>query len=257
MLKNLNKSTKIILICIIILYLFFIVVDLNFQNTGSKYSTLAKYIGVLLCFTLTIMIGTKGHDVIDTKLLQSAFLFTAFADYCLLISNEFIVGVLIFCIVQIIYIFRFTRHLISRGKIFICILSVYTVFALVVFTIYKIYGFDLKLSLICLLYACLIIASLITAIRTLSSGFFPFYASMMICIGMILFFMCDVNVFLFNILELSGGYFAGICGFLIWLFYLPAQVLLSLSGYKYINKKDLTIVNHTNNTVDNANNHTV
>lgn len=236
MLKNLNKSTKIILVCIIFLYLFFLVIDLNLQNTGNEYSIAAKYLGILLCFTITIMIGTKGHDTIDTRLLQSAFLFTVCADYCLLISNKFIVGVSIFCIVQIIYIFRFTRHLISRSKIFISILIIYILLCLIVFTFHKAYNFDLKLSLLCLLYGCLITTSLITAIRTFKAKFFPLYASVMISTGMVLFFMCDVNVLLFNILEQSGSYFAGVCGFLIWLFYLPGQVMLALSGYKHINR---------------------
>jgi hypothetical protein len=237
MLKSLNQGSKIILGCIIFLYLLFLTLDYSFQNTGNKYSIAAKYLSILLCFILTIMIGVKGHNKLDTRLLQLALFFTASADYCLLFSNKFIPGVLLFCIVQIIYIFRFTRDLLSRTRIFISILIMYIFLSFIVIVVYKAYGFDLKLSLICLFYGCLITTSIITGIRTLKTNYFPLTASIMICVGMILFFMCDVNVLLFNILEKNGSYIASICGFLMWLFYLPGQVMLALSGYKHINKK--------------------
>ena len=232
MLKKLDKKTKIIFIIILFLYFFFIYLDYSLQNTGYKYSIVAKYLSILLCFIMTIMIGKNGHDIVDTRLLQSGFFLTACADYCLLLSNKFIVGVIIFCIVQTIYIFRYTRDLTSRSKIFWAISIIYIILSITLLTVFNTQNFDLRLSLICLFYGCLIIVSLITAVRTLKANYFPLYSSVMICIGMILFLMCDINVVLFNIFEENGNYAARMCGFLIWVFYLPAQVLLALSGYK-------------------------
>jgi len=233
MLRKLNKKTIFIFMLILFLYLFFIALDYSLQNTGSKYSIAAKYFSILLCFIMTIMIGRNGHDIVDTRLLQSAFFFTACADYCLLLSNKFMVGVLIFCIVQIIYIFRYTRDLKSRSKIFLAVLIIYILLSIIALSALNTQSLDLRLSLICLFYGCLIITSLITAVRTLKTNYFPLCSSVMICIGMILFLLCDINVALFNIFQENGSYTARICGLLIWVFYLPAQVMLALSGYKH------------------------
>lgn len=230
MLKNLNKRTKIIMVFILFCYL--LIIAFSLQNTGSKYSIAVKYTSILLCFIITIMIGNDGHDKIDTRMLQSALFFTACADFCLVVSNRFIAGVLIFCIVQIIYIFRFTRDLKSRTKIFSRMLIIYILLSIIVFTFYKVGKFDLRLILICLFYACLVTTSLITGIRTLKTNYFPLYSSVLISIGMTLFFMCDINVALVTFLKKDGSYIAIISGFLIWIFYVPAQVMLALSGYK-------------------------
>lgn len=51
--------------------------------------------------------------------------------------------------------------------------------------------------------------------------------------------MCDVNVALYNIIgfiSLTGKFINllyDISSISMWLFYLPSQVLLSLSGYKF------------------------
>jgi hypothetical protein len=236
MFKYINRKINIILALILFCYLYFLAADISNNCTGSNYSIAAKYLGLLLCFIITIIIGRNGHDLVDTRMLQSGLFLTACADYCLLISNKYILGVLIFCIVQIIYVFRYTRDLKSKAKIFSAILIIYVVLSITIFTTIKTGSFDLRLTLICLFYGCLITMSLITGIRTLKTNYFPLYSSIMISIGMILFFMCDVNVALFNILQSSGSYFAYISGFLMWMFYLPAQVLLALSGYKHNDK---------------------
>ena len=236
MLKSLNKRTKIILVFILFCYILIFVNDFSLQNTGNKYLIVVKYSSILLCFILTIMIGKNGHDILDTRMVQSGLFFTACADYCLVVSNKFILGVVIFCIVQIIYIFRFTRDLKSRTKIFSTVLIIYIILFITAFTAYKVVKFDLRLILICIFYGCLITTSLITGIRTLKTNYFPLYSSVLISIGMILFFMCDINVALFNILQKSGSYFANIPRFLIWIFYLPAQVMLALSGYNHRKK---------------------
>jgi len=186
------------------------------------------------------MIENDGHDKRNTLMLQSGLFFTACADYCLIVSNRFIAGVLIFCIVQMIYIFRFTQDLKSRTKIFSTMLIIYMVLSIIVFTFYKVGKFDLRLILICLFYACLVTRSLITGIRTLKTNYFPLFSSVLISIGMTLFFMCDINVALFTFLKKGDSYIAIISGFLIWIFYLPAQVMLALSGYK---NRDMIINN--------------
>jgi hypothetical protein len=61
----------------------------------------------------------------------------------------------------------------------------------------------------------------------------------MVALGMFLFLACDINVALFNITKFVPPtneiifklqYTAFV---LIWFFYLPSQILLSMSGYSY------------------------
>lgn len=54
----------------------------------------------------------------------------------------------------------------------------------------------------------------------------------MVIWGMILFALCDINVALTRIKSLNEISFS-----LIWIFYLPSQVLLSLSGYKFLHSE--------------------
>lgn len=55
----------------------------------------------------------------------------------------------------------------------------------------------------------------------------------MILIGMILFLLGDINVAMSYISKEISVSLGNNFSLLIWVFYLPSQALLSLSGYKY------------------------
>jgi len=82
-----------------------------------------------------------------------------------------------------------------------------------------------------LFYGICLLNSVIKAAKAYRDRLFPKPNGHMILIGMVLFLLCDINVALYNILN--EGLFYNISSISMWLFYLPSQVLLSLSGYKY------------------------
>lgn len=67
----------------------------------------------------------------------------------------------------------------------------------------------------------------------------------MIAIGMVLFLFCDINVLLYNLMGMisSSSEFIkqlyNISSVSMWLFYLPSQILLSLSGYNFSTNRKL------------------
>ena len=108
---------KLILCLEVIIYISFIYLDFT-TKYKSVYSTSLKYIGILLCLTLSFLIGNRGHDKEDTKLLQTAFCFTAAADLCLVILGYYTMGIFLFCFVQTTYIIRHRRSVDKKNKLY-------------------------------------------------------------------------------------------------------------------------------------------
>lgn len=236
--KDINiHITKIIVLLEIIMYCSFIYLDFITKYT-SKYSTTLKYIGILLCLILSFIIGNRGHDKEDVRLLQIAFCFTASADLCLVILKYHILGIILFCFVQMTYIVRHNRGTGTGFRLSIIILSIIIVFLLELIINnfnFGVNGIDKKLIMIGSIYSILLCCSVFTAWRTFSGKLYPKYSCYFISMGMTLFFLCDINVGVSGVISdifINGINIGAVSRFLVWIFYLPSQVLLALSGYK-------------------------
>ena len=87
---------RIFLPLVCLLYACFLVLDL----TALADSTWIKYVSILLCFSAALL----NHSCQDGRLVVLALLFTAAADWFLLVQNRnYLFGVSLFCIVQFIY----------------------------------------------------------------------------------------------------------------------------------------------------------
>lgn len=219
-----SKIIRFILIIVLIIYMTYISVELlNLKiNLSMK---IIKYISILLCFLITLLLEGNEINKLDMRLLQLGMLLTTIADLFLVILDYHNPGVITFSIVQIIYIFRYTQGKFMNIvkpliKIFIIITSIYILINRYIFTV------DLTI-LLGLFYSICILISLSKSIEAGRKGKYPNLNKNMIIWGMILFVLCDINVALTRI-EI----FKEITSSLIWVFYLPSQVLLSLSGYK-------------------------
>lgn len=232
---------KLILCLELIIYISFIYLDFT-AKYKSVYSTSLKYIGILLCLTLSFLIGNRGYDKEDTKLLQTAFCFTVAADLCLVILSYYTMGIFLFCFVQITYIIRHRRGVDKKNK-FYKIIGFIVLFAFgskMVIGNLKILNLGMnhiKENTIAIgaIYAVLLCYSLYTAFKTFQGKVYTLYSCFFICIGMTLFFLCDINVGISGIVNnvfLFGIDVESVSRFLVWIFYLPSQILLALSGYK-------------------------
>ena len=222
-----------ILAALFILYISFLYMDFNNLYNTDKL----KYISILLCFILSLM--TIGHEIniTDTSLLQLGLLLTTLADLHLLLLENYILGVAIFCFVQIIYSIRYTPT-----KIRSTIIGLLIAFEVIVI-LYIVLGFFIKdldfLFVVAFTYSICLTTSVTRSFKACRGKFYPSPNRYMIALGMFLFLLCDINVGLTNALKMvtlhsplsESIYNTSV--FLIWFFYLPSQALLAMSGYDF------------------------
>ena len=189
------------------------------------------YIG--LCFFISILSFSRCLSKRDYVWLITAMLFTLISDYSLLISNNETLGVATFCLVHVSYLLRFHNQPHLKEKLIL--LST-------IFLASLIFG-ELKLSFV-FLYAALLFLSLSSAYRVYKLKTYPPFNRKLIFCGMILFFLCDFCVFLYQLQNYLQNFHFNIeivssfAVLFIWVFYTPAQLLLSISGYRYNTIKD-------------------
>lgn len=204
--------------------LFIFYVYLDFSGGNALISDACKFISVLLCFLLSLLIGGNSLNSKDKLLLQAGLGVTVTADLFLLLLDREAPGVLLFCIVQIIYCIRYE-------------LRRFGIVMLAVFLIYvPIFGLH-NIMLNAVFYSVCLLTSVFAGFRVFKYKLFPAINGRMVFAGMVLFLLCDICVGLYNL-----PYYMPVSDFLlnatsisvklIWIFYLNSQVLLALSGYR-------------------------
>lgn len=229
-------------IIVILIYIIFLYIDVITKSLGNVHSIYLKYSVILLCLIITLLIGSDGHNKRDTFLLQLARFLTLIADYHLLLKDNYELGIFFFCLVQVTYIIRHSLmgYKSYRSIVFIIIaLGLALIISLNIKTEYT----NRRLIVFALVYAAFLLTSVYSACSLLRRGKYTQEASVLIALGMVLFFFCDLNVGLHTILGMSSlrtmisprtSFFAG---YLVWLFYAPSQMFLTWSGFK--NLKDI------------------
>ena len=226
----LNKIIiNISLITFVILYLFILSLDL-FPRYFFLSSDYIKYFCILICFFLSLLIGKHNLNIKDLRLLQLGLFLTCLADLCLIIFNYFTLGIALFCLVQITYSIRYkVNHAFLTLK---CFALTFTC----IFTIYIIINFTLINLDILFVFALFYVICLITSVIFAIKNKYQRPNKYMVACGMILFLLCDINVALRNItslISLPQVFTAAtyqLSTSLIFVFYLPSQLLLALSG---------------------------
>lgn len=232
-----NLHIKLLVGLILILYILFLYMD--FYNIKTIItSDSIKYLCILLCFFLSMISTKKAHidkvNDVDMQLLKLGMLITIIADLCLVILDFYVLGVIFFTLVQITYCVRYTYK-----NIKVTIINLFAIFLFIVFAYVIVILFIEKTNIllpISLFYVICLLSSVIKAIKASNSNIYTSKSKHMIVFGMVLFLLCDTCVAFSNITILFplSGYiitiFQQISYFLIWVFYLPSQLLLALSG---------------------------
>lgn len=206
---------KIFILISLILYILFI-----FFSDHVPVIEL-EYIGILLCLGMSFFI--KGKYQI---LMRVALIFTAISDYLLLFTDvSYQISVLIFSIVHLIYGYKLLTY--NFNKVYLLIRIGLIVLTEVI--LLAIFGFDFLLVVAAFYFVNLLINVIFS--------FLYFPKNYLFAFGLLFFLCCDLFVGIRN----SGNYLNlppynfGIDP--IWLFYFPAQVLLTLSiGTEKISK---------------------
>lgn len=196
----------------ILIYGCFLWMDIT--NSGNSMSL--KYAGIILCLCFALYFAKDKNGY----LITAALLFTAAADYFLLILNRhYIYGVLLFIPVQILYMARLLN--VSRKHIIIEVILRIALPCLLFLALSAVPHPDnwKWLNLAVSIYFCNLFINGIKSFVCL--GLHPF------SIGLLLFICCDVSIGL-RMMTLHGVLYY-LFSVAIWAFYLPSQVLITLS----------------------------
>lgn len=235
------KTIKYFVILEVIFYFSFLLLDSI--NEISAISTLLKFISITGCFIFVFISFIKNKE--NGLVLMLAILsFTVLADIFLLFYQKYETGILAFIIVQILYSLEIKR--INKDNCKKYMLEVLTV----VFT-WNIVILILKnknlltptvviASLYFIIFSMNVIKSWIVVVRNKNRSAFE----LNLAFGLLLFYLCDINVALNNVDAINVGMpgvfatFAKYAGVLMWFFYLPSQVILSINSVYYNEEMD-------------------
>ena len=238
------KKIKIPIIIDLILIVSggFITLDLvtvfEMESLSQIYSLVLKAIIVFLTTLLVFLINNHGISKMDTRLLKIIFILIVIADLSLVLFNKAYAGIIVFFIVQCVLIYR-NNHSIQRKHSLRVIFDKNTIIILILMMIllfnYLIYlnshVTDSILFILFLLYGIIKSFSVLTAIISYRFNAFPKINCLLLLIGVVCFYFCDLNVGIS--LALNEGFIKNLSIILIWIFYTPALTLIALSGYDF------------------------
>ncbi|MBQ9029546.1 hypothetical protein IJ114_02120 [Candidatus Saccharibacteria bacterium] len=182
-------------------------------------ATIFKYAGIILCFVYVLF--NARSDVYLVIALGA----TVVADGILTINNVSLAGVVVFIMVQAAHLIRFTR-----------IRAVSPIIPLIVTALIVGVGLlQTEISLMFVLaiaYGTLMFTNIYQALRW--NAIEKSRASRLALFGFILFLMCDiwVGVSYVTTTATAPHLITMAANYIAWVFYLPAQVCIALSGIR-------------------------
>ena len=242
MAKGKRLYLGIILTIILYLGIWSAVLDFSrFQNLNFEYDiypgAILKRINVILSAIIAWSAGKDGLSSRDGRKMKAVFLFACFAEGAFVFRLRD-AGICFFAVCQTLLIVRNSNglryklihsNLKQKKLLLISGLVIFSVLAsspIIFSSLIKIHG---PIFLV-YLYEMLLCASMWTGLANNILGLFPKRNSRMAVFGILCFFCCDVSVGLDAVLEAGAPWLAA--NSLIWIFYIPALVLLALSCYK-------------------------
>ncbi len=196
----------------LVLYLWFLWLDLFRAGAGSIP---VKYASIVLCFAFTLYVAFQGGD----RLTAAAMAFTLGADtFLLLLDRSYETGVVLFCIVQGLYLRRL--YLVCGRALWPERLILSVLFCVGLGVLERL----TPLNILVLLYFANFLCNVRLSLSQSGVRARQFAA------GLILYLCCDVCVGGFNAPELLPEGLAEPLRVGMWLFYLPGQTLLALSA---------------------------
>lgn len=197
----------------LLLYTAFLIWDLTVGGPGSNP---IKFAGILLCLIYSLYLTYLG----GSRLVSAALALTVLADVFLLLLNaHYALGVFLFCLVQGLY---FLRIFYWNGGISSWGLRL----ALFLLSLVVLRRLDLliPLNILALFYFSNFLCNALASLGC------PGRNMRLFSVGLWLFLCCDLCVGLFQNPQFVSPAVNEWVRVGMWLFYLPAQVLIVLSG---------------------------
>ena len=198
-----------------LLYARFLWLDFrDIANDGYISVTALKYLAICLCFLTSLHWAQQGGSTLQAFALG----FTLAADtFLLLLDRWYIAGLACFCAAQAFYLARILRR---NGGHSLWIIRLVLLAAVLAALWY--FGQFIVLNVLCALYFT---TFLLTAIQSL-----PLRGAGCLKLGLLLYLLCDICVGVCNSPAWFGAAARHYASLGMWLFYLPGQALLAVSG---------------------------
>lgn len=225
---NSIRSDFFVTSVVIIILIAFVYNDIITGRYFVERSLRLKMGGLMICVGYAcIKCWSKANR--NNIILCIAMLMTALGDYMLTMNVYYSLGIICFAIVHTLYIIRHWYYLSLMQKRYTCVMAI-ILFVIVVILIFIIQPILIKIALG---YGLILFVSLFTASMLL---YITDNRKKRICIfwGILLFFLCDMCVAIFNVVN---GVVGNVAAVFIWIWYLPAQLFLVLSGDRYDHHK--------------------
>ncbi|MCL2839688.1 MAG: lysoplasmalogenase family protein [Defluviitaleaceae bacterium] len=188
-----------------------------------------KFAFVAMCFFIALISFFRCNSKKDWAWLVSGLAFTLGADYFLVLHNNHLVGIAVFCFAHVCYIIRADKR-----KLFLIPLVAGLVFIAV---------WNGSVIMLAGIYAALFLVNLYVNFKFLQNKktSIPKLNRALIFTGLCLFALCDVNVLIFNLPQYFNVDESLQAIFpLIWIFYLPSQALLAISALRLLDDKNIS-----------------
>ena len=186
-------------------FIMYLMLIRNWLNDTE--SAVLSYGTLVICALFAVYAFVRKKDRKNSLLLVASLL-TLAADYFLVYVNDHhVIGVLLFCLVQMTYALQ-----LNNGKTVI----LRVLLLAVIWSVLYISG---NLSLLSVLAIFSFVNLLINCIDAVSGK------KWIEAVGLVLFLLCDLNVGL-SYLNVNPE----LTGLLLWVFYVPSQVLLRLAA---------------------------
>lgn len=206
-----------------IIYISFLGLDITGQSI--VLSGILKFVGICLCAAF-VWSFKNAVNKWKQRLFKYLYVFLIISDIFLLFTEEYIIGIITFIIVQLFYFY----YLLEGNKEKLIRHSIWRLigFLSVLFFIYLLrVSMDIVL-LAAAFYFIQFLCNVILAIQTCKRDRICFL------IGLLLFFLCDINVGLYQSTSYCSNEWIEkvtmLTGIFMWVFYLPGQVLLAYSS---------------------------
>ena len=180
-----------------------------------------KFAFVAGCLVLAGLTYFRCHCRRDWAWLVVGLGFTVGADYFLVLHNEHLAGVAVFCFVHVCYILRRIGDSVKKAVAAFAVVGVLVAVAF----------FNGSVIMLGAVYASLFVANIVINLKTR----LPKLNWALTLAGLVLFALCDINVLLFNLpryFDVAHG-ISNVVFPLIWVFYLPSQLLLAISALDF------------------------
>ncbi|MGN1103418.1 MAG: lysoplasmalogenase family protein [Candidatus Coproplasma sp.] len=217
-----------------LIFLSFIAIEAVIYVIFNVYAALdfpdpiyLKYAGVLLCLAVLVAVMFFPQATKDNAVMLAALFFTAVSDLFILVLDKYYeIGLATFIIVQSLYLYRLYAE--RLNKIFITLAARIAVTVALIVT-FAVLGMLNLLVAECAIYITMLVCNVVDAFIICRKSI----NNLLFAIGLLLFLGCDICVGLHNFSSVLNValpiWLVEFVAVAIWAFYLPSQVLITLS----------------------------